>query len=121
MTQESFKDAESVRIGLSHVTSLPVTIGMALSSPLFTQGREDDASRSRADHSEEEGLSSSLSSSVSHDRTGRPTVCSFDSQVSSVQETRRHSSESEQTRILLERQREQIIADCQVEIRKHEF
>ena len=88
-----------------------VTIGMTLR----------DACRRRAEHSEE-GLSSCLSSSVSHDRTGRPVVCStFDSQVSSVQETQRHSSESEQIRILLERQREQILADCQAEIRKHEF
>ena len=84
-----------------------VTIGKALS----------DACPRRADHSEEEGLSS-----VSHDRTGRPVVCStFDSQVLSVQETQRHSSESEQIRILLERQRAQILADCQAEIRKHEF
>ena len=45
----------------------------------------------------------------------------FDSQVSSVQEIQRHSSESEQIRILLDRQREQILADCQAEIRKHEF
>ena len=52
-------------------------------------------------------------------RTGRPVVCSFDSQVSSVQETQRHNSE--QIRILLERQREQILADFQAEIRKHEF
>ena len=80
-----------------------------------------DACRRRADHFEAEGLSSCLSSSVSHDRTGRPVVCSpFDSQVSSVQETQRHSSESEQITFLLERQREQILADCQAEIRKHE-
>ena len=77
-----------------------------------------DACRRRADHSEGEGLSSCLSSSVSHDRTWRPVVCSL---VSSVQETPSHSSESEQIRILLERQREQILADCQAEIRKHEF
>ena len=83
--------------------------------------RRSDACRRRADHSEEKGLSSCLSSSVSHDRTGRPVVCSFDSQVSSVQETQRHGSESEQIRILLERQREQILADCQAEIQKHEF
>ena len=70
---------------------------------------------------EEEGLSSCLSSSVGHDRTGRPVVCSFGSQVWSVQETQRHSSNSEQIRILLERQREQILADCQAETRKHEF
>ena len=40
-----------------------VTIGKALSSPLFTQEREDDASRRRAYHSQDEGLSSSQSSS----------------------------------------------------------
>ena len=45
----------------------------------------------------------------------------FDSQNSSIREIPRHSSESEQIRILLERQREQILADCQAEIRKHEF
>ena len=65
-----------------------------------------DACRRHVDHSEEEGLSFSLSSSVSH---------------SSVQEIQRHSSESEQIRILLERQREQILADCRAEIQKHEF
>ena len=31
------------------------------------------------------------------------------------------NSESEQIRILLERQRDQILADCQAESRKHEF
>ena len=76
-----------------------------------------DACRRRAD----QGLSFCLSSSVSHDRTGRPVVCSLGSQVSSVQETERHNSESEQIRTLLERQREQILADFQAEIRKHEF
>ena len=77
-----------------------------------------DACRGRADHSEEEGLSSSLSSSVSHKRTGGPVVCSS---VERSKETHRHNSESEQIRTLLERQREQILADCQAEIRKHEF
>ena len=75
--------------------------------PLFTQEREDDACRRRASHSQDEGLSSSLSSSVSHDRTGRPVVKPFE-QVSSVREIPSHSSESEQIRILLERQREQM-------------
>ena len=98
-----------------------VTIGKALSSPLFTQEREDDASRRRAYHSQDEGLSSSQSSSVSHDRTGRPVVKPFDSQIPNVREIPSHSSESEQIRILLERQREQIPADCEAEIRKHEF
>ena len=45
----------------------------------------------------------------------------FDSQISSVREIPSHSSESEQIRILLERQREQILADYRSEIRKHEF
>ena len=67
------------------------------------------------------GLSSSQSSSVSHDRTVRPVVIPFDSQISSGQEIPSHSSESEQIRILLERQIEQILADCQAEIRKHKF
>ena len=97
-----------------------VTIGKALSSPLFIQEREDDASRRRAYHSHDEGLSSSQSSSVGH-RTERPIVAQFDSQIPNVRENPRHSSESEQIRILLERQREQILADCQAEIRKHEF
>ena len=46
----------------------------------------------------------------------------FDSQISNVRENPRRSSENEQVRILLlERQREQILPDCQAEIRKHEF
>ena len=77
-----------------------------------------DTCRRRADHSEEEGLSSCLSSSVSHDRTVRPVVCRL---VSSAPETQSNNSENEQIRTLLERHREQILADCQAEIRKHEF
>ena len=45
------------------------TIGMALSSPLFTQEREDAASRRQAYHSPDEGLLSSQSF-VGHVRTG---------------------------------------------------
>ena len=51
----------------------------------------------------------------------RPVVCSLGSQVSSARETQRHNFESEQIRTLLERQKEQILADYQAEIRKHEF
>ena len=96
------------------------TIGIALSSPLFTQEREDDASRRRAYHSHAEGLSSNQSSSVGH-RKGRPVVELLDSHSSNVRENPRLSVENQQIRILLERQREQILADCQAEIRKHEF
>ena len=38
-----------------------------------------------------------------------------------VREIQRHTSECEQIRTVLERQREQILADCQAEIQKHEF
>ena len=80
-----------------------------------------NAYRRRVDHSEGEGLSSGLSSSsVSHDRTGQPVVNSDKSHESGY-EIQRQNSESEQIRTLLERQREQILADCQAEIRKHEF
>ena len=75
------------------------------------------ACRRRADHSEE-GLSSCLSSSVSHDGKEKLVVCRL---VSSAQETQRHNCENEQIRTLLERQKEQILADCQAEIRKNEF
>ena len=64
-----------------------------------------DACRRRADHSEGECLSSCLSSSVSHGRTGRPVVCSLGPQVSSAQETQRRNSENEQIRTLLEIQK----------------
>ena len=46
------------------------TIGMALSSPLFTQERDDAASRRQAYHTPEESLLSSQSSSVGHVRPG---------------------------------------------------
>ena len=88
-----------------------------------------NAYRKQVYHSQREGLSVGQSSSSMfdrtgqpvvetmakcHDRTGRPVVCStFDSQVSSVQETQRHNSESEQIRTLFDRQREQTLADCQ--------
>ena len=58
---------------LSQVMSPTTTTSRRLLNPtsrnprLITQEREDDACRRRAYHSQEEGLSSSLSSSVSHD------------------------------------------------------
>ena len=79
------------------------TIGRALSSPLVTQEREDPASRREAYHSLNESLLSQ-SLSVGHVRTGRLV-----------------SSENEQIRILLEREKEQILADYRAEIQKHEF
>ena len=49
----------------------------------------------RADLFQDEGLSSSQSSSVSHKRTGRPVVKPFDSQIPNVREIPSHNSESE--------------------------
>ena len=94
-----------------------VTIGIALSLPLFTQEREDDASRKRAYHSHDEGLSSSQSSSVGH-VTKQLVSDQFDSLIPNVTENPCRGSENEQIRILLERQREQILADCQAKILK---
>ena len=41
--------------------------------------------------------------------------------IPNVRENPCRGSENEQIRILLERQKEQILADCQAEIQKHEF
>ena len=80
---------------------------MALSSPLFTQEREEPAGRRQAYHSLEESLLSSQSLSVVHVRTVRP-VDEFESLISNVRENPCRDSENEQIRILLERQKEQI-------------
>ena len=90
------------------------------SSPLFTQEREEPAGRRQAYHSPEESLLSSQSLSVGHVRTGRH-VNEFGSLSLSVRENPCRDSENEQIRILLERQKEQILADCRAEIQKHEF
>ena len=57
---------------------------------------------------------------MSHDRTLQPVVCR-DARHAPGHEIQRQNSESEQIRTLLDRQREQLHADCQAEIRKHEF
>ena len=98
------------------------TIGRALSSPLFTQEREEPADRRQAYHSPEESLLSSQSLSVCHVRTVRPVSDQFDSLITNVREKPSRDSENQQIRILLEREkREQILADCRAEIQKHEF
>ena len=81
------------------------TIGRALSSPLFTQEREDPASRRQAYHSPEESLLSSQSLSVGHVRTKRSVSDEFGSLMSNVRENPCRDSENEQIRILLERQK----------------
>ena len=96
------------------------TIGRALSSPLFIQEREEPAGRRQACNSPEDSLLSSQSLSVGHVRTGRP-VDEFGSLISNVRQNPCRDSENEQIRILLERQKEQILANCRAEIQKHEF
>ena len=99
------------------------TIGRALSSPQFTQER-DPAGRRQAHHSPDESLLSSQSLCVGHVRTGRLVSDLFGSLISNVRENPRRVSENDQIRILLERQKDQIIGDCgdcRAEIQKHEF
>ena len=75
-----------------------------------------NAYRRQVDHSEREGLSSGLSSSsTSQDRTGQPVVNSDKSHDGTGQPV---VEGHEQIRTPVDRQREQILADCQAEIRK---
>ena len=54
-----------------------------------------------------------MNSDKSHDRTGQPVV--------EGHEIQRQNSANEQIRTLLDRQREQILADFQAELKKNEF
>ena len=96
------------------------TICRVLSSPLFTQEREEPANQRQAYHSLEESMLPSQSLSVCLVRTVRP-VHELSSLGSSIRENPSRDSENEQIRILLERQKEQILADCRAEVQKHEF
>ena len=91
-------------------------IGKALSSPLFIQEREEPADRRQAYHSYEESLLPAQSF-FTHTSTARPVH-----ELSSCQKQKSsREMENERIRILLERQKEQIIADFRAEIQKHEF
>ena len=91
------------------------TIGKALSSPLFTQEREEPADRRQADHSYEESLLPPQSY-FTHTKTGRPVH-----ERSSCKQKSSREMENERIRILIERQTKQILADVGTEIHKHEF
>ena len=67
--QESSSDSRSSNLHDLEIDDY--TIGRALSSPLFTQEREDPASRRQAHHFLDESLLSSRSLSVGHVRTGK--------------------------------------------------
>ena len=91
-------------------------IGKPQSSPPFIQERGESADRRQAYHSYEESLLP-RQSFFTHTRTGRP-----ENEHSSSQ--KRKSSremENERIRILLERQKEQILAEVRTEMQKHDF
>ena len=90
------------------------TISGALSSPLFTQERKEPADRRQAYHSFEESLLPAESLSVCHARTVRP-VHERTSLSSRNREKPSRDSENEQIRILLERQKEQVLAHFRAE------
>ena len=77
-----------------------------------------NAHREHVYHSQREGLSGGQSSSVS-ERTVRPVVERTVRPI--VERGQELNTEHAQIRTLLDRQREQILADCQAEIKKHEF
>ena len=91
------------------------TIGKALSSPLFTQQREEPADRRQAYHSYEESLLPTQSF-FTHARTGRPVH-----ELCSLRQKPSREMENETIRILLERQKEQILTKVRAEIQKHEL
>ena len=96
------------------------TTGKALSSPLFIQELEEPADRRQAYHPYEESLLPAHSFSVCHSRTVRP-VQELDSLSSCSREKPSREMENETIRILLERQKEQILADFRAENQRHEF
>ena len=85
-----------------------------------------NACREQVYHSQREGLSVGQSSSFVSDRSGQPVVeivaKSHDRTEQPVVERGQElNTEHAQIWTLLDRQREQILADCQAEIRRHEF
>ena len=73
-----------------------------------------NAYREQVYHSQREGLSVCLSSSSMSERTGRPVG---DRTVRPVEQR----NQDAQIRTLLDKQKEQILAECQARIDKHEF
>ena len=94
------------------------TIGKALSSPLFFQERGESADRRQAYHFDEESLLPAQAL-FALSRTVRP-VHELSS-LSSCREKPCREMENERIRILLDRQKEQILAEVRTETQKHEF
>ena len=93
-------------------------IGKALSSPLFIQEREEPANLRLTYHSHEESLLPAQSF-FTRTSTGRP-MYEPSSDMSQERKLSR-DSENDRIRILLERQKELILAEVRSEIQKHEL
>ena len=78
-----------------------------------------NAHRVHVYHSQREGLSVGQSSSSVSKRTGRPVEERTGRPVEPI--CQELNTEHAQIRTLLDRQKEQILAECQAEIKKHEF
>ena len=78
-----------------------------------------NAHREHVYHSQRKGLSVGQSSSSVSERTVRPVVERTGRPV--VERRQEPNTEHAQIRTLLDRQKEQILAECQAEIKKHEF
>ena len=78
-----------------------------------------NAHRVHVYHSQREGLSVGQSSSSVSERTGRPVVERTGRPV--VASGQELNVEHAQIRTFVDRQKEQILAECQAEVKKHEF
>ena len=93
-------------------------IGKALSSPLFIQEREEPANLRQIYHPHAESLLPAQSF-FTRTSTGRP-VYGPSSDLSQERKSSR-DLENERIRILLERRKEQILAEVRSDIQKHEL
>ena len=78
------------------------------------EGMLSEAHRVHSHHSQREDLSVSLSSSSVSDRTGRPVG-------DRTERPAEQSNQEAQIRTLLDKQKEQVLAECQARINRHEF
>ena len=106
LTTSTTQSSDAVPSYLFHAELDDETIGRAL--------------RRQAYHSYEESLLPAQSFSVCHSRTVRP-VHELNSLSSCSKEKPSREMENETIRILLERQKEQILANFRAEIQKHEI
>ena len=115
--QEESRDIETVPSYLCDTELDDEAIGKALSSPLFIQEREEPVDRRQAYHSQEESLLPAQSF-FAHTQERRDPYTNL-GRVKKRKSSR--EMENERIRILLERQKEQILAEVRTEIQKTRF